>query len=348
MEENKYILPENKVPALKIRYANRKSAHNDFQYPEVGETVKAPDWRPTNDCGYGLHGYLWGEGDITVSLYNPGEVNLFQVHEVGEFISMPGKIKYPSALVIEEFDSIIDALKFIDDYTPQEFRNTTDQVVEVMESQIGEFNVIQDSTRPAIQISGKNSIQRSAGEQTIQNAMHSSVQITKHVGYQNAGWSSVQIGKDNIKQVSSNLSIQKAEYRAVQTGGDNCIQESESKSVQKAGNYAIQRSGRESRLSAGSYSIQYAGVGSMCRAGLHSHMFIRYNHAGGGYANVTHGFSNVAHGFVDGKKIKADTWYKVNDNTGKFYQVDSEGKRVLSRLSILKNKLLTRLANLNK
>ena len=339
MEANKYILPDNRVLALKVLHANGKSAHNDFQYPGVGDTVTAPDWMPTYDCGHGLHGYLWGQGDISVSLYKPGEIQLFQVHEVNLYVALRGKIKYPSALVVAEFDSIIDALKFVDDYTPQEFRNTTDQVVEVMEYKIGEFNVIQESERAAIQISGKNSIQRSADDNTLQNAMHSSVQITKHLGYQNAGFCSIQLGEDAGKQITSNSSIQRAGHKAVQLGDDYCIQDSDSNSIQTAGDNSIQRSSRNSRLSAGFASIQYAGIGSMCKAGLQSHMFICYR-----YANS--GFSPVAHGFVDGKKIKADTWYKVNNTTGKFYEVDYDGKRIPGKLSSVKAGLLARLAKL--
>lgn len=217
MEENKYILPDNRVLALKILHADGKSAHNDFQYPGVGETVTAPDWMPTYDCGHGLHGYLWGRGDISVSLYKPGEVQLFQVHEVNLYVALRDKIKYPSALVVAEFDSIIDALKFIDDYTPQEFRNTTDQVVEVMEYNSKEYGykTVQDSERAAIQIGGTNSVQRSTENLSLQHAMHNSIQTTINRSFQNAGWKSVQIGEDRVKQITSDLSVQRAAYKAV-------------------------------------------------------------------------------------------------------------------------------------
>src|ERR1700730_4145684 len=33
-----------------------------FRWPESG-LVEAKDWKPMKQCGGGLHGYLWGEGD---------------------------------------------------------------------------------------------------------------------------------------------------------------------------------------------------------------------------------------------------------------------------------------------
>jgi hypothetical protein len=35
-------------------------AHN-FRWPESGP-VEAPEWKPTDECGHGLHGLPWGEG----------------------------------------------------------------------------------------------------------------------------------------------------------------------------------------------------------------------------------------------------------------------------------------------
>ena len=336
-ETSTYSLPEGKVLALKILNANGKSAHNDFQYPGVGRTVSAPDWRPNFDCGHGLHGYLWGHGDIQVSLYKPGKVQLYQVHEVNLYVALNGKIKYPSALVVAEFDAIIDALNFIEYHTPEKFKNADDKVVEVIET-TNYYKCIQESERPAIQIGKRNAIQVSTEDMSMQNALYNSIQVTRRSSYQNAGFTSVQIGDDNVKQVTLSSSIQRAQCSAVQLGGDNCIQDSNHNSIQTAGDNSIQRSGSKSRISAGVESIQYAGINSMCKAGVDSQIFIKYQDK--------NGFTKFSHGFVDGNKIKADTWYKVEEKTGKFYEVDYEGNRIPSLLSILKTRLLSRLANL--
>ncbi len=38
------------------------TSYEDFVWPESGP-VEAPDWRDDGECGHGLHGLLWGEGD---------------------------------------------------------------------------------------------------------------------------------------------------------------------------------------------------------------------------------------------------------------------------------------------
>ena len=47
-------------------------SHGGFQWPmQIGATVTAPDWEPTAECGNGLHGWLYGQGDHGCSDY-PG------------------------------------------------------------------------------------------------------------------------------------------------------------------------------------------------------------------------------------------------------------------------------------
>jgi hypothetical protein len=38
------------------------TSRNGFQWPDSGY-VECPDWDPAPQCGNGLHGLLWGEGD---------------------------------------------------------------------------------------------------------------------------------------------------------------------------------------------------------------------------------------------------------------------------------------------
>jgi hypothetical protein len=68
-----------------------------FKWPESGE-VSAPDWEATADCGNGLHGFLWGEGDG--SLANYGSDNKWLVAEIDEWIDLGGKVKFPRANVM--------------------------------------------------------------------------------------------------------------------------------------------------------------------------------------------------------------------------------------------------------
>ena len=49
---------------LVLRFSDKDGkAYGGFQHPLiVGETVTAPDWTPTTECGGGIHGWPWGIG----------------------------------------------------------------------------------------------------------------------------------------------------------------------------------------------------------------------------------------------------------------------------------------------
>lgn len=59
------VLEPKKGQALVLRKCYRKegklTARNNFIWPEKGP-VEAPDFKPTFQCGHGLHGLLWGAG----------------------------------------------------------------------------------------------------------------------------------------------------------------------------------------------------------------------------------------------------------------------------------------------
>ena len=42
-----------------------------FQWPKHGK-IEATDWKHTGECGNGLHGWLWGEGDGSLGLWGDG------------------------------------------------------------------------------------------------------------------------------------------------------------------------------------------------------------------------------------------------------------------------------------
>ena len=68
-----------------------------FQWPESGP-VEAPDWEPTDECGNGLHGLLWGEGDG--SLLDWKVDARWIVARVEEYIDLGDKVKFPRAEVV--------------------------------------------------------------------------------------------------------------------------------------------------------------------------------------------------------------------------------------------------------
>ena len=57
------------------------TSYKGFIWPKSGP-VEAPDWNPKPECGGGLHGLLWGDGDWSLLRDNPDTI--WQVVEVEE------------------------------------------------------------------------------------------------------------------------------------------------------------------------------------------------------------------------------------------------------------------------
>jgi len=78
------------------------TSRNGFQWPsEVGAAIEAPDWSPRQECGSGLHGWLYGQGDISCVDYWVEENAQWLVLEVesASIVMLGGKCKFPKATV---------------------------------------------------------------------------------------------------------------------------------------------------------------------------------------------------------------------------------------------------------
>lgn len=106
---------ESAKKVLILRSCNKDfTSYNKFKYPESG-WVEAPNWNPdpTIDCGQGLHGLLWGEGNgDLISVDN----TLGQVIEVDEsdvvLSSGGGKVRFRGGIVTT-FPTVFEAAKYI-------------------------------------------------------------------------------------------------------------------------------------------------------------------------------------------------------------------------------------------
>jgi hypothetical protein len=98
---NKYILPEGM--ALVVRVCTEQlTSHGGFQWPASGP-VSAPDWSPVAECGQGLHGWLWGQGDYSVASETRQDRKAkWLVVEVkaSDLVNINGKVKYPRGSVV--------------------------------------------------------------------------------------------------------------------------------------------------------------------------------------------------------------------------------------------------------
>ena len=72
------------------------TSYDGFVWPKEGH-VAAPDWKPTKECGNGLHGFLNGEGHGRLANWSPDAVWI--VARIEEHIDLGGKVKFPEAWV---------------------------------------------------------------------------------------------------------------------------------------------------------------------------------------------------------------------------------------------------------
>ena len=76
-------------------------SHGGFQWPGQG-LVEASNWNPKAECGQGLHGWLWGEGDVSASgstHEDPESIWIVARVMQSEIVELGGKVKFPRAWV---------------------------------------------------------------------------------------------------------------------------------------------------------------------------------------------------------------------------------------------------------
>jgi hypothetical protein len=103
MEKNvtskKVTEPKAKDRVLVLRTCDANlGSHGGFKWPKKG-AVKAPDFAPTAECGQGLHGFLWGEGDGSLASFKSDAKWLVVSVDATEIIQLNGKVKFPRGIV---------------------------------------------------------------------------------------------------------------------------------------------------------------------------------------------------------------------------------------------------------
>ena len=76
------------------------TSHNGFGWPKSGH-VECSDWTATPECGQGLHGFLWGEGDGSLANWDSDAVWLVVEVNADCVVEIPtGKVKFQSGTVV--------------------------------------------------------------------------------------------------------------------------------------------------------------------------------------------------------------------------------------------------------
>jgi hypothetical protein len=79
------------------------TSRKGFKWPTSGEVV-CPYWSPEAECGNGLHGFLWGEGDGSLANWEGNAVWMVLEVEADKIVNLEGKVKFPAATVIYSGD----------------------------------------------------------------------------------------------------------------------------------------------------------------------------------------------------------------------------------------------------
>ncbi len=78
---------------------SKMRAYGGFLWPKSGP-VSAPDWKPTEECGQGLHGLLMGVGDTSHLNFGADAKWLVVEIDPSTVIDLRGKVKVPSGIVV--------------------------------------------------------------------------------------------------------------------------------------------------------------------------------------------------------------------------------------------------------
>jgi len=232
------VLKPKKGQALVLRKCYRKegklTSNNNFIWPEKGP-VEAPDFKPTFQCGHGLHGLLWGAGSPG---YLEGDTWLCVLVDADSDNLMTGqgeltdKCKFRAALDVS-VGELSEVIGNIQRYAP---------AGTLINFAIQGCKEDSKSTQTA----GAWSTQ-TAGDESIQTAWYKSTQTAGAWSTQTAGYKSTQTAGDE--------STQTAGYESTQTAGDWSTQTAGDWSTQTAGDWSTQTAGDESTFQAGINSV---------------------------------------------------------------------------------------------
>jgi len=80
---------------------NDLTSYNGFKWKESG-IVEAPDFMKNNECGNGLHGFLWGEGDGILADWNSDAKWLVVKVNKDDIVNLDDneKVKFPKCIVV--------------------------------------------------------------------------------------------------------------------------------------------------------------------------------------------------------------------------------------------------------
>jgi len=267
------------------------TSYNNFQWPKSGQ-VKANDFKPTSECGNGLHGLRIGQ-QKPGKWYGDGIVLLLQV-PVSTIIDLNGKCKFPECKIVMSGN-----MNEITNYLYKKNINIE-----------GLYRRTQISNKSEKWIGGDYSTLTAGNDSTL-TAGHFSTLTAGNDSTLTAGHFSTLTAGFNSTLTAGFFSKLTAGDGSTLTAGDGSTLTAGNDSTLTAGDGSTLTAGAGSTLTAGAGSRLTAGSDSRLTAGNYSRLSCEY-YNGNKYRFVT--------AYVGENDIKPNQAYKVN-NKGEFYEV---------------------------
>ena len=267
-----FIIPEGFVLVLRTVKSDM-SAYGGFVYPTSGK-VWAEDWDETPECGKGLHGWLWGEGDDSLAIGEEGS-RLWMVILVdgAKIVPLNGKVKFPEGEVVFCGDCET-AVKTIQWFAPAGTKINRS-------TNIGGYR----STN-----SGGNGSTNSGGNESTNSG----------------GDRSTNSGGDGSTNIGGNESTNSGGYRSTNSGGYRSTNIGGDESTNSGGDRSTNIGGNESTNSGGDGgSVVVGETFAKCKAGIGGLLVFRY------YCDEADGY-RLKFAEVDGVKIRENIFYTLS------------------------------------
>jgi hypothetical protein len=302
------------------------SSRSGFSWTsEVGAEVSAPDWKNNKECGNGLHGWLYGQGDHSCVSYCEDAEAKWMVLEVpsADIVMLGGRCKFPSA-VVRFIGTKSAAADFILANEPKALN------VAVIGAclKVGDGEVVQVGGLGTA--TAGESGTATAGYRGTATAGYRGTATAGNYGTATAGYRGTATAGNYGTATAGIYGTATAGYRGTATAGESGTPTAGNYGTATAGNYGTPTAGNYGTATAGNYGTPTAGNYGTATAGNYGTATAGYRGTAtaGNYGTATAGergelriqwwddkasrYRTVL-GYVGENGIKADTAYRLND-----------------------------------
>jgi len=220
------------------------SSKNGFIWPGVGGIATASDWKDNEECGAGLHGWLYGQGDHSVSdHWNTPEAKWLVVKvETAGIRMLGGKCKFQSGEVVFVGEKS-EAAAYIIENEPQ--AKNVAVIGAVLKCE--ENGVIQGGALSVL--TGGYYAKMTGGDYATMTGGDSATMTGGDSATMTGGYSAKMTGGYSAKMTGG--------YSATMTGGDSATMTGGDYAKMTGGDYATMTGGDYAKMTGGDYAVMH-------------------------------------------------------------------------------------------